>query len=134
MIQDSYIHTYINTYIQNTTKYKKSINLYIHTHVHSYLYTEICQRVTFTAKIYEYHETVEILKSMRTTIHTLEDRNDSNSDFSITSLEYESMDIHVCMYVQFGLYGQVRACTAYYHDRGQHLRRDDHRPQGKAVI
>ena len=31
------------------------------------------------------------------------------------------------MYVQFGLYGQVRAC-----DREQHLRRDDHRPQGTA--
>ena len=35
---------------------------------------------------------------MQTTIHTLEDRYDSNGDFSITLREYESMDIHVCMY------------------------------------
>ena len=35
---------------------------------------------------------------MQTTIHTLEDRYDSNGDFSITLREYESMDKHVCMY------------------------------------
>ena len=35
---------------------------------------------------------------MQTTIHTLEDRYDSNGDFSITLREYEAMDIHVCMY------------------------------------
>jgi len=35
------------------------------------------------------------------------------------------------MYVEFGLYIHAKACL--YHDREQHLRRDDHRPQGKAV-
>ena len=62
---------------------------------------------------------------MQTTIHTLEDRYDSNGDFSITLREYESMDIHVCM---------CRSGHVCYHDREQHLRRDDHRPQGNAGI
>ena len=110
-----FIHKYLHSYIHtNCNKTKKSIYLsihtYIHTYVHSYLHTEICQRVSYTTKINEYHQTVQILKSMQTTIHTLEDRYDSNGDFSITLREYESMDKHVCMYVQFGLYGQVRAC------------------------
>ena len=68
---------------------------------------------------------------MQTTIHTLEDRYDSNSDFSITLRKYESMDIHVCMY---SLDYKVRSGHVCYHDREQHLRRDDHRPQGIAVI
>ena len=67
---------------------------------------------------------------MQTTIHTLEDRYDSNSDFSITLCEYEAMDIHVCMY---SLDNMVRSGHVYYHDREQHLRRDDHRPQGIAA-
>ena len=40
------------------------------------------------------------------------------------------MDIHVCMY---SLDYKVRSGHVCYHDRGQHLRRDDHRPQ-RAVI
>ena len=85
MIQDSFKHTYIVTYILTITKLKNiSIYTYIPTYVHSYLHTEMCQRVSYTTKINEYHQTVEILKSMQTTIHTLEDRYDSNGDFSIT--------------------------------------------------
>ena len=41
------------------------------------------------------------------------------------------MDIHVCMN---SLDYMVRSGHVCYHDREQHLRRDDHRPQGKAVI
>ncbi len=67
---------------------------------------------------------------MQTTIHTLEDPYDSNGDFSITLREYEAMDIHVCMY---SLDYMVRSGHVCYHDRGQHLRRDDHRQQGFAV-
>jgi hypothetical protein len=84
MKQDSYIHTYIHTYILQQNYNYLYIHTYIkHTYVHSYLHTEICQRVSYTTKINEYHETVEILKSMQTTIHTLEDPYDSNGDFSI---------------------------------------------------
>ena len=68
---------------------------------------------------------------MQTAIHTLEDRYDSNGDFSITLREYKSMDIHVCMY---SLDYMVRSGHVCYHDREQHLRRDDHRRQSRAVI
>ena len=68
---------------------------------------------------------------MQTTIHTLEDRYDSNGDFYIPSREYEAMNIHVCMY---SLDCMVRSGHVCYHDREQHLRRDDHRPQGNAGI
>ena len=40
------------------------------------------------------------------------------------------MDIHVCMY---SLDYMVRSGRVCYHDREQHLRRDDHRRQGIAV-
>ena len=40
------------------------------------------------------------------------------------------MDIHVCMY---SLDYMVRSGYVCYHDREQHLRRDDHRPQGRAA-
>jgi hypothetical protein len=76
----------------------------MHTYVHSYLYTEICQKVSYTSKINEYHETVEILKSMQTTIQTLENRYDSIGYFFITINGY------TCMYVQPGQYAQVSAC------------------------
>ena len=67
---------------------------------------------------------------MQTTIHTLEDRYDSNGDFSITLREYESMNTQVCMYSLDYMFRSGHVC---YHDRGQHLRRDDHRRQGTAV-
>ena len=39
--------------------------------------------------------------------------------------------MYVCMY---SLDCMVRSGHVCYHDRGQHLRRDDHRLQGRAVI
>ena len=48
--------------------------------------------------------------------------------------QQESTKGSTCMYVRLGLYGQVRSGRVLcYHDRGQHLRRDDHRRQGNAV-
>ena len=43
--------------------------------------------------------------------------------------EYESMDMYACMYVRPKF--KVRACE---YDREQHLRRDDHRRQGREVL
>jgi hypothetical protein len=79
----------------------------------------------------KYHQTVKNqIKSIETTIQTLEDRYDSNCDFSITLRKHKSMDIHVCICSQDNMFRSGHVC---YHDREQHLRRDDHRPQGIAV-
>ena len=67
---------------------------------------------------------------MQPPIHTLEDLYDSNGNFSITLCKYESMDINVYMY---SLDYLIRSGHVCYHDQKQHLRRDDHRPQGPAV-
>ena len=86
----AYIHTYNEIIYVYCT--------YIHTYAPSYLHTEIYQRVVNTSKINEFHQTVEIIKSMQPPIHTLEDLYDSYGNFSITLCKYESMDINVCMY------------------------------------
>ena len=49
---DTYIHTY-----------NKMINVYILcTYIHSYLHTEMYSRLIYTAKINEYHQTVNQFK------------------------------------------------------------------------
>jgi len=68
---------------------------------------------------------------MQPPIHTLQDLYDSNGDFFITLREYKPRDkLYVCM---CGLDYMVRSGHVLcYHDREQHLRRDDHRRQGIA--
>ena len=49
---------------------------------------------------------------------------------NISYREHKSMDIHIFRCSQDNM---VRSGHVCYHDREQHLRRDDHRPQGIAV-